>query len=1175
MYISELELQGFKSFAHKTKVKFDSGITSIVGPNGCGKSNIVDALRWVLGEQRPSLLRSSAMSNVIFNGTAQKKALGMAEVSLTFVNDKGILPIEYSEVTISRRLYRSGDSEYLINGTSCRLKDIMELFMDTGMGSDAYSVIELKMVEEILNDKNNDRRRLFEEAAGVTKYKDQRKKTIRKLESTKKDLQRVDDLLVELRKKARSLEIQAEKAEKAKVYKDELELLDKALTLHEFNKIKSELEPLKERISNADKEKREITKAIEELEENDEKARASLVEKERKQAEAQRRVSQLHNSIREADTNLRITREKIENEKKVIAEYGKDIETGEKDLKELTELLESSRNKLEGFDDELEKSNKALEDSKKKYGQIQQQYNRERSELYEIEVQLSATNNELNQLQTKRIKIESRLENTEGDLERINNEIVDLNDEIENLNGEQGLIEQKLDNLVIERDELEEELETAREKREQFADKQNEIKDELRTLQSKKESLESEIRLMNDLASSNEAFPGSVKFLIENHRFDFKDMTTVSEIFDTDQKHAVALEAVLGDVLNFVVVKTLDEARRAAKILKENKKGRATFIPLDQLAATYPVKDGSLFDEVKSKREYSALKQLLLGNVMVFDSVEDAYAGTRKKDDLVGVTFDGEVITNARFFQSGSKSKNAGVRVGLKDKIEKLEKEEAKTTKEIFKLEDYLQQIVEKYEKLDIGKLSQILKEKEQEVRRLEQQQHSLSSKVQVYQKNIGELVNRKDNLKSSEGTAQEELNSIQPKQKELQQKMLEMDERQQEKKELLETLEEERSIAQSRYNDTQLKHQDLKNKVDNLERDVQRAETGIENVKSRIENRTELTGESKERIETLTGRTKELQENITTNSEAKKEADEALEKAEEAAAKQRGMINEIEKELKEVRRRKEVNMELVHHLDMAREKMDMQSQALSDHIWETYGILMKQVTGELPEDKTPEQAKERISWLKQKLNSIGEVNPLAIEEYKEEKERLDFYEEQIMDLEDAEEQLLETIDEINETATKRFNETFEKIRVNFQQVFKTLFEADDYCDLIIEQDVEDPLEARIEIKAQPRGKRPSGISQLSGGEKTLTAIALLFAIYLVKPSPFCVLDEVDAPLDDANIERFAKMIKNFSEDTQFIIITHNKKTMSKAEMMYGVTMPDTGVSRLVGVKLDEVEDVL
>jgi chromosome segregation protein len=255
---------------------------------------------------------------------------------------------------------------------------------------------------------------------------------------------------------------------------------------------------------------------------------------------------------------------------------------------------------------------------------------------------------------------------------------------------------------------------------------------------------------------------------------------------------------------------------------------------------------------------------------------------------------------------------------------------------------------------------------------------------------------------------------------------------------------------------------------------------------------------------------------------------------------------------------------------------MDMQSQALSDHIWETYGILMKQIkNAEMPEHKTPDEVKERISWLKQKLNSIGEVNPLAIEEYKEEKERLDFYEEQILDLTEAEEQLLETIGEINETATQRFNATFERIRVNFQKVFKTLFFEDDYCDLVIEQDVEDPLEARIEIKAQPRGKRPSGISQLSGGEKTLTAIALLFAIYLVKPSPFCVLDEVDAPLDDANIERFAKMIKEFSRDTQFIIITHNKQTMSKAEMMYGVTMPETGVSRLVGVKLDEVEDVL
>ncbi|MFA5669734.1 MAG: chromosome segregation protein SMC [Balneolaceae bacterium] len=1171
MYISELSLQGFKSFANKTKVTFDSGITSIVGPNGCGKSNIVDALRWVLGEQRPSLLRSSAMSNIIFNGTAEKKALGMAEVSLTFVNDKGLLPIEYTEVMITRRLYRSGDSEYLINNTPCRLKDIMELFMDTGMSSDAYSVIELKMVEEILSDKNNDRRRLFEEAAGVTRYKDQRKRTLRKLDDTRRDLQRVDDLLIELRKKVRSLEIQAEKAEKAKNYRIELEDTDKALTRHDFKKIEEELKPLQERIEHAEKERREINATSEELEANDEKARNALLEKEKLQAEEHRLVSQLHNAIREADTNLRITSEKIESENKGINEYTKDIQQGETDLKELMDMLANSQSKLSSFDEELETSQNILETSKKQYSLIQQQYNKERHQLYEIELQLSAANNELGTLQTKRIKIESRLENTEGDLERINNEIIDLNDEIDNYNGEQGIIETKLESLIHDRDALEKELELSREKRESFANKQNEIKDELRVLQSKKASIRSEVELLNDLASSNEAFPSSVKFLIDKYRFEFKELTTVSEILDTDEKHAVALEAVLGDILNFVVVRTLAEAKKAAQILKENNKGRATFIPLDQLAATYKVHDSSLFNHVKSNREYSALKQLLLGNVLVSDNLDEAYATLKNNSDATVVTFDGEVVTPTHFFQSGSKSKNAGIRVGLKDKIEKLEAEGLKVAKEIVQLEEYLDQIVQKHDKLDVAKLSKFLKDKEQEVRRLEQQQQSLSSKIQVYQKNIGELVNRKDNLKSSEGTAQEELDSIQPKQKELQTNMLALDEQQTEKKELLETLEEDRAISQSRYNDAQLKHQDLKNKVDNHERDVRRAETGISGLQARIENRVKLTSESKARIEVYTAQIEHINEELKTNKELKVEADEALKKAEEAASIQRGKINEYERSLKEIRSRKEVNMELVHHLSMAKEKMELQSQAISDHVWETYGTLMKQIENELPEGTTPEEAKQRISWLRQKLSNIGEVNALAIDEYKEEKERLDFYEEQINDLVEAEKQLLKTIEEVNNTATERFNTTFEEIRVNFQKVFKTLFFEDDYCDLLIEKDVEDPLDAKIDIIAQPRGKRPSGISQLSGGEKTLTAIALLFAIYLVKPSPFCVLDEVDAPLDDANIERFSKMIKEFSKETQFIIITHNKMTMSKAEMMYGVTMPETGVSKLVGVRMDEV----
>ncbi len=1171
MYISELELQGFKSFAHKTKVSFDSGITSIVGPNGCGKSNIVDALRWVLGEQRPSLLRSSAMSNVIFNGTAKKKALGMAEVSLTFVNDKGILPIEYSELTITRRLYRSGDSEYLINGTSCRLKDIMELFMDTGMGSDAYSVIELKMVEEILNDKNNDRRKLFEEAAGVTRYKDQRKRSLRKLEETRKDLQRIDDLLIELRKKTRSLEIQAEKAIKAKGYKEELEKLDKALSLHEYGRIQQELNPLIERVNSAELEKTQLQQKLNTLEAEDEQARKTLVEKERAQSEAQRRVQSLAEAVQEATTQIRIAQQKIESEEKVLSEYKRDIEQGNKDLAELQQVRTHSQEKLEEFATEQARSEKSLEDSRVIYTQTQQQYSKVRHEIYELEVQISAAKNELTQLQAKRIKIESKLENTEGDLERIESEISNLNSEIATITEQQSKVDEQLERMFSDRSQQEKSLEEARAKKEQFSHTQNETKDQIRSLSSDLASAESESQLLQDLAASNEAFPSSVQYLLEEHRFNFKSMTTVSDVFSTDETYAVALESALGPMLNYLVVDTMEEAIAAARLLKEHKKGLATFIPLQQLAATYDVADGSLFHQVDCKAKYSALKQLLLGNVLVFEDVE-LMNKTELKKEWSSVSLQGDVRSGYSFYTSGSKSSHAGMRVSLKTKIERLEKQQAKIQKELYKLTDYLEQIQSKSTQIDLPVLNKALKDLEQQIRALEQQKHSMSSKVQVYQKNITDRVNRKNSLQSNEGNAQQELANIAPSQKEIEQKIESYNHKLEQQKSLLESLEEQRSGAQSRYNDAQLKHQDITNKIENHEREIQRAQISINGVEQRIEHREERIGKANVQIGLNTEQVASWRDKLAESNTQKEEADQILSKTQEAAAIERGSINEIEKQLKEIRRQKEVNIELVHHLHMAKEKMDLQSESLRDHVWESYGLLIKQLQSDpLTEDKSPEEVKERISWLKQKVNSLGEVNPLAIEEYEEESKRLHFYEEQIEDLRKAEIQLLETIDEINTTATERFNQTFEAVRTNFQRVFKTLFFADDFCDLIIEQDAEDPLEARIEIKAQPRGKRPSGISQLSGGEKTLTAIALLFAIYLVKPSPFCVLDEVDAPLDDANIERFAKMIKEFSNDTQFIIITHNKKTMSKAEMMYCVTMPETGVSRLVGVRMEDV----
>ncbi len=1173
MYISELELQGFKSFAHKTHVKFDNGITAIVGPNGCGKSNIVDALRWVLGEQRPTLLRSSSMSNVIFNGTAKKKALGMADVSLTFVNNKGILPVEYSELTITRRLYRSGDSEYLINNTACRLKDIMELFMDTGMSSDAYSVIELKMVEEILNDRNNDRRRLFEEAAGVTRYKEKRKQTLRKLDDTLKDLTRLEDILVEIRKNARSLERQAEKAEKAKELKKELVHLDKAYTLHEYKSIAAELDPLEEKIKNAEKEKAEIAERLQQLESEEEKARTKLLEKERNESEAKRRVSQLSSTIRELQTNLQITNEKISNEEGVIEQYESDIEQSRIDIKELEELKQSNQAKLEKLSDEKEKSERSLADSKKKFSDIQQKYTKVRHELYELEIEISDVNQKLTNLQSNRIKLESRLENSEDDQDRIDEDISNIETEIASAKSKLEDARKQSKKINLQIDEEEQKLQNSSEEKNHLEEQRETLREEIRSIKSKKEAVSSEISLLKGIAESNEAMPASVSYLIENHHDDFNLLKPVGELLQTAEEYVPALDTALGDAVNFIVTESLDDAIRASEILKENDKGRATFIPLAELNNSYSTDTGSIVEHVWFDDEYQPVAQLLLGSILIADTIQEG-SKLLKDSGSSAVTLNGDLITSNKILKSGSKNKQAGIRLGLEDKLNKLNKKEYDLEASLVSKEDSLEEINRDLEFIDLDSIRQSIRELQKTNRELDQQVSRYQSSIQVYEKNIGDLKNRKEKLAGNRDTAIEELENLQPKQKEFQKKITELDKQQKEKKETLQNLEEERAIAQNRYNDAQLKHQDLSNKTDNLVKDIERAESGIENMKSRQESRSELLGQSKEKITGYREKIKQAEKKLEEAKSQKKEADEKLSAAEEQSSKQRGKINEVEKELKDLRKRKEVNLELVHHLSMAKEKFEMKSESLSDHIWETYEILMDQLTEELPADMEPEEAKSRVSTLRQKLNRIGDVNPLAIEEFREEKERLEFHEEQITDLRDAEEEMRETIAEINETATERFNETFKQIRENFKNVFSTLFNEDDFCDLVIDEEAEDPLEAKIDIRANPKGKRPSSINQLSGGEKTLTAIALLFAIYLVKPSPFCVLDEVDAPLDDANIERFSAMIKKFSEDTQFIIITHNKKTMSKAEMMYGVTMPETGVSRLVGVKLDEVETV-
>jgi chromosome segregation protein len=1170
MYLAELELHGFKSFAQKTTVKFGSGITAIVGPNGCGKSNIVDALRWALGEQRPSLLRSNAMTNVIFNGTASKKPLGLAEVSITINNNKGILPTEFNDITITRRLYRSGDSEYLLNKVPCRLKDIVELFMDTGMGSNAYSVIELKMVEEILADKNNDRRKLFEEAAGVTKYKEKRKQTIKKLEETRTDMLRIEDILVEIRKKVKSLQIQAGRAQRAKQYEEDLHRYDKALSRYEYNTIIAELTPMMDRVLNAEKEKEELQRQLDQTEQQKILAKDTLTEKETDQTHALRNVNRLSEEIREADTTLSISQEKIISEQNVISQYENDVSLSEVEIKDFKKLISKSEKELETAESILSAAKERMELAKEELQNVRDEVSTIRSRSEDISAKYREATIELGALQNKRIRAESRIES-------IDDEILRLEKQLEKSLLDEELFSDEFKKLKFSHAQADEAYTLAESRYVEALKEQihlnesiSQLKDKLRLEQSKLDALKNEVALLESLSKSDDALPFAVKFLKQNATI-FSRFELIADIFSISDELTVALEAALGDAVNYIIVNTIDEANEAFELLRRDKKGKTTIIPLDLLSGTDsdPL-DGSLYYEVRSAPKYDSLKKILLGNVRLFETVEQALNQTEAHGTYVGVTHSGELIHHQAFIKSGSAQKNEGLRVGLQERIKKLSNqlEQAEIRVEDFNAQ--LHHSNHSLSQLPIQALQLHVKTCDADLRKIENQQNSFQARKQVYDKNVSELKDRKQRVVDSKANIQHELDAFGPDFEKVQKRIDDLMNEQHQHKSELQKYEDNQIRIQSRFSEAQLGYQQEFNKVENIRKDIERSKVGIAGIMKRLELRAESAKDSKNKILALKTEVEELKIRVESLRKDKVEADELFTETEETVARQRGRINQIDEDLVELRRKKDINVDLVHHLGMAKSRFDMQSKAIADHIWEAYGLLMDQVQDQMPDDIEPSAVKEQITLLKERLKNIGEVNKLAISEYDQEKERLDTFESQMADLNDAEEKLRQTISEINHTANERFSKTFEEIRVNFQTVFHTLFEENDHCDLLLENNEEDPLDRKINIIANPRGKRPSNIEQLSGGEKTLTAIALLFAIYLVKPSPFCILDEVDAPLDDANVERFTSMIKKFSKSTQFVIITHNKKTMEKSEMLYGVTMQEMGVSKLVAVKMDD-----
>ncbi len=1177
MYLSKLEVVGFKSFANKVQVNFDSGITAIVGPNGCGKTNVVDSIRWVLGEQKPSTLRSDKMEDVIFNGTKSRKPLGMADVSLTIENTKGILPSEYSEITITRRVYRSGESEYFLNKTLCRLKDIRDLFMDTGMGSDAYSVIELKMVEVILSDRTDERRRLFEEAAGVTKYKHRRKEALRRLDSVQQDLVRVNDIVKEVQKAVSSLERQAQKAEKYNNFMKELREQEVALLEREYAELMGSIVPLKEQLSGARTEKERIDRELSSEETELETLREKLSALENQLTASQADLSRQQQQINQEQQHQISASERRKSLGDSIDRYEKD----KLDLRQQQNELEQRSVEVRGA---IDATHMKVEDAEKNYSA-------KKEELDAFGLQLDAKKSDVKRLQDRILELLHTLSEKRQASERAKARIENIRGRIEYSSEENAIYQNEIDTnteLVVTLTAEDREL------RKQFAEAEVRVHDK----ESYKLSLEREVQefrnrefetrgvldrrrsRMDFLKGLVESFDGlseGTKFLFTNEEFKTNVQTTVADALTTDAEYRVAIEAALGEAAGFIVVNNVEEAYRGIEFLKRNQKGKATFICLNRIPVVSHngamIKGdgvlGAARNVVRSEEQYAPLFDYLLDGVVLVQDVNIAVRHVDEGSPVKFVTLEGEMISSEGLLKGGSVRSDEGGMIGKKTQIAELEKEIAGFETELASHRSEIDKRTISLKALDLRGLIEAAKRIEQKMTAVEMRIAQIEFEKKRIAENVQRNIAENSRLASEADTMQAELDVLLPEVAKLEEEKSLAEQNAGAASSELETMEVLWNEYSRVANDAHVAVLNLENEESKFARELEYTRATIENITTTLLQREKDITEAKAEIERLTSELAQsdstivhLQEELRTIILQKKEVD-----AEYNA--KRDAMHQLELKIKDERRLHDDSMGTTHELEMRVSELTMKCENLVARAKEEFDfdLQLKEFPSEEPFDF--DAARAEVQRLKEKIESLGAVNFAAFDEFKTESERLEFITAQRNDLIESEKTLLATIEEINATAQRTFLETFGKIRDNFIATFKGLFDEGDECDLRLEDGV-DPLEARIEIIAKPRGKRPTSIDLLSGGEKTLTAIALLFAIYLVKPSPFCILDEVDAPLDDSNIDRFTRIIRKFSNNTQFIVVTHNKRTMEAANAMYGVTMEEEGVSKLVSVRFNE-----
>ena len=1179
MYLKNIEIHGFKSFANKINFKFHNGITGIVGPNGSGKSNVADAVRWVLGEQRIKQLRGASMQDVIFSGTELRKPLGYAYVAITLDNSDHQLAIDYEEVTVARRLYRSGESEYLINGTPCRLKDVNELFYDTGIGKEGYSIIGQGQIDKILSGKPEERRELFDEAAGIVKFKRRKYAAVKKLEDEQQNLIRVKDILGELEKQIGPLEKQAEKAKIYLKKKEELKTLDVNVFLLENQRLREQLSEVEGKLKIAGDDLATTTSKYENIKVEYENVEAEIERLEQAIEEGRANISNTSEIKGKLEGEINVLKEQINSAKGTEGHLKNRLDTVQKDVdsKEAEKQVILDEKKV--IDEQLSLIEQVRDEAKNRLQEIQNQ-------IENLNFKIEVAKNQIIDTLNERATIKSKMGRYDTMMEQINIRKAELNSRIlraKSSEDEQNAIikeyEDAFEAVTNEITELNDTQKKAQQKERDLKAKIDEKEAKVSKLQEKYHQEKSKLDAISNITERYDGYGNSIRKVMEQKESHKGIIGVVADIIKVDAKYETAIETALGGNIQNVVTDDEETAKEMIQYVKENRFGRATFLPLTSITNPQEFKNPESLSEkgvigmadelVDTAPEYRNVAKAMLGRIVVVDNVDHAVKIAKKYDyGIRMVTVEGELLVPGGAISGGAFKNNSNL-LGRRREMDDLSKQIKKIQDELATLKEEIEK--EREERLNIRKendeRSNLIQKKfiEQNTARLNLSQ--AKEKKEETKRDFGDLKTEQIDIENQITEITRNKEDIIQKLADSEQFEIHVNEQIKEDQKSLESLRSLETEQTAKVSELDVEVEKILQKEEFEKQNVNRIEGELMRFTSELNEIKEGLLSTEEDVARKLHNIEEIEKTILASVSSKSDAEEKLkadiEKKDELSANQKKFFATRE-ELAE--RMNNLDKE-VYRLTAQKEKMEGSIEGFINYMWDEYEITLSDAASLRNEELTDLSAmKKDISSLKDQIRKLGDVNVNAIEDYKNVMERYEFLKTQHDDLVEAEQTLQKIIEELDASMRKQFKEKFSDICREFDKVFKELFGGGKGTLELMEE--EDILEAGIRIIAQPPGKKLQNMMQLSGGEKALTAIALLFAIQNLKPSPFCLLDEIEAALDESNVGRFAKYLHKLTKHTQFIVITHRRGTMESADRLYGITMQEKGVSALVSVSL-------